>query len=110
MGRLDAYFASTPVLGTNSGRKNNLTPQHKGLQSREAGGTKMSKEETRYQIKPGNWFRQELLVPVFGISCEAARKYRSNGIWLENKHWRKDPANRIVYNMNAIEKWLGGDL
>ncbi|WP_081951343.1 DNA-binding protein [Pseudomonas plecoglossicida] len=56
----------------------------------------------------GLWFRQELLFPTFGITPEAARKYRSGGKWLQGKHWRVDPANRIVYSRNEIEQWLGG--
>ena len=36
-------------------------------------------------------------------SKEAARKYRSTGLWLEGRHWRTDPANRIVYNRATIE-------
>ena len=47
---------------------------------------------------------------VFGISIEAARKYRSRGVWLEGKHWRIDPANVIVYYRPAIEGWMGGEL
>ncbi len=70
----------------------------------------MNKEKTYLQVTPGEWFRQELLPPIFGISSEAARKYRSSGIWLEDRHWRKDPANRIVYNKKAINQWLGGNL
>ncbi|WP_313506197.1 DNA-binding protein [Stutzerimonas kunmingensis] len=61
-------------------------------------------------VAPGLWFRQNLLEPVFGISTEAARKYRRSGLWLEGKHWRTDPANRIVYNRARIEEWLGGQL
>lgn len=59
-------------------------------------------------VAPGLWFRQNLLESIFDISKEAARKYRSNGLWLEEKHWRTDPANRIVYNRVEIENWLGG--
>ena len=71
----------------------------------------MNTDHTREAwIAPGLWFRQNLLEPVFGISKEAARKYRSSGLWLEGKHWRTDPANRIVYNRENIEEWLGGRL
>ncbi|EPJ8753588.1 DNA-binding protein [Pseudomonas putida] len=56
-----------------------------------------------------SWVRQELLPVIFGISSEAARKYRSQGKWLQGKHWRRDPANRVVYNTIAIELWLGGN-
>lgn len=66
-------------------------------------------EKLEFAIVPGDWFRQELLFPVFGISTEAARKYRASGQWLEGRHWRKDPANRIVYNRTAITAWLGGN-
>ena len=65
-------------------------------------------EKSEYQVHPGAWFRQELLLPIFGISTEAARKYRSGGLWLEGKQWRWDPARRIVYCRKAIETWMEG--
>lgn len=61
-----------------------------------------------FQITPAAWFRQELLFPVFGLSTEAVRKYRGNGLWLEGRHWRRDPAKRIVYCRSEIEKWMAG--
>ena len=42
-------------------------------------------EKIEYHITPGAWFRQELLVPVFGITPDAAKKYRAEGKWLEGK-------------------------
>jgi hypothetical protein len=59
-------------------------------------------------VMPGAWFREQLLPTIFGISTEAARKYRARGKWLEGKHYRTDPANVIVYNKEAIEKWMAG--
>lgn len=59
-------------------------------------------------IQPAKWVRQELLFPIFGISPEAARKYRASQQWHEGKHWDRDPANRIVYNREAIERWMAG--
>jgi hypothetical protein len=67
-------------------------------------------EKIEYHVIPAAWIRQELLQPVFGFTPEAARKYRSRGLWLENKHWRKDPANVLVYNRVEIERWMGGQL
>ena len=67
-------------------------------------------EKAPLYVAPAGWFRQDLLYPVFGISTEAARKYRSTGLWLEEKHWRKDPANRVVYSRMEIESWLAGKL
>ncbi|WP_458725590.1 excisionase family protein [Pseudomonas mandelii] len=65
-------------------------------------------EKLDFQITPGAWFRQDLLYPVFGLSTEAVRKYRSRGLWLEGKHYRTAPANVLVYNKEAIEKWMAG--
>src|SRR5690606_31710935 len=65
-------------------------------------------EKLEFSIVPGDWFRQELLFPVFGISTEAARKYRAGGQWLEGRHWRKDPASRSAYNRAAIAARRGG--
>ncbi|MNC48846.1 hypothetical protein D3C75_979870 [compost metagenome] len=67
-------------------------------------------KDIKHRIVPGLWFRQELLQTTFGISTDAARKYRTKGLWLEGKHWRIDPANRIVFNRNEIEAWLGGKI
>lgn len=69
-----------------------------------------SSENDQKMVFPGEWFRQDLLMPVFGISTEAARKYRTNGIWLEGRQWRWDPARRIVFNRRAIEAWMEGKL
>ena len=63
-----------------------------------------------FAIVPAKWVRQELLAPIFGISTEAARKYRGSGQWHEGKHWDRDPANRVIYNREAIEKWMSGAL
>ncbi|MFJ4605051.1 excisionase family protein [Pseudomonas atacamensis] len=65
-------------------------------------------EKIDFQITPAAWFRQDLLYPVFGLSTEAVRKYRSRGLWLEGKHYRTDPANVLVYNKEAIENWMAG--
>lgn len=66
-------------------------------------------EHIHVHVEAGEWFRQELLEPVFGISTEAARKYRSR-FWPEGKLWRMDEAGRIVYCKKAINDWLGGKL
>lgn len=65
-------------------------------------------ETVQLLITPAVWIRKELLFPVFGLSTEAVRKYRDRGIWLEEKQWRTDPANVIVYNRVEIEKWMAG--
>jgi hypothetical protein len=69
---------------------------------------KQSAEAVQLLITPAVWIRKELLFPVFGLSTEAVRKYRDRGIWLEEKQWRTDPANVIVYNRVEIENWMAG--
>ncbi|WP_137822553.1 excisionase family protein [Pseudomonas sp. D(2018)] len=76
----------------------------------DSNGHSVGKTRTLFVIQPAKWVRQELLFPIFGISPEAARKYRTTNQWCLGKHWDRDPANRIVYNRDAIEKWMMGAL
>ncbi|MCB5226246.1 excisionase family protein [Alishewanella sp. 16-MA] len=55
------------------------------------------------------WIRGGLLPQIYGISEDAARKYRDRGIWLEGVHWKKDPVGRIVYNPENINKWFSNE-
>lgn len=59
-------------------------------------------------IPVGDWFRPCLLFPTFGITPEAARKYRDRGVWMDGKHYRKDPVGQYVYNRDAINAWMEG--
>lgn len=61
--------------------------------------------ETGLPITPANWIRPRLMLPMFGISPEAARKNRERGVWLEGLHWKKDPQGNVVYNWRAIDAW-----
>jgi hypothetical protein len=108
-----AVFPATKVTTTSAARKDK---QPASLVSRlkhrimheDSHMSAVQKHE--FQIMSGDWFRQDLLQPVFGLTPEAARKYRTRGLWLENKHWRRDPANVIVFNRKEIERWMGGQL
>ncbi|MCU8036994.1 excisionase family protein [Shewanella sp. SM69] len=59
-------------------------------------------------VNPAKWVRGNLLPNVFGITSEAARKYRERGVWLEGRQWRYDPIGRVVYNVPEIEHWMEG--
>jgi hypothetical protein len=108
-----AVFPATKVAMTSAARKDR---QHAPLGSRLKHRTMhedshmSAAQKLDFQIMSGEWFRQDLLQPVFGLTPEAARKYRTRGLWLENKHWRRDPANVIVFNRKEIERWMGGQL
>lgn len=65
-------------------------------------------EKLPHLITPADWFRGNLLQPVFGITSEAARKYRERGQWLLGKHYRKDPVGQYVYSRAAITAWMEG--
>lgn len=80
--------------------KQQVKPMHEAINQ--------NSEALQLLITPAVWIRKELLFPIFGLSTEAVRKYRDRGIWLEEKQWRTDPANVIVYNRLEIEKWMAG--
>jgi hypothetical protein len=52
------------------------------------------------------WVRPNVMSATFGITPEAARKYRDRGKWLEGEHWKYDPLRKVVYNPKAIDRWL----
>jgi hypothetical protein len=55
-----------------------------------------------------NW----VLIPKFcelkGYTVNAVRAKIKNGIWKEGNLWRKGPDNRIVIDVNAVNRWMGG--
>lgn len=69
----------------------------------------MSAAEQLQPVYHTKWVRGPIMENLFGISQQCARKYRERGVWLEGKHWRKDPVGRIVYCPAAIDGWFEGD-
>lgn len=57
------------------------------------------------EITPAKWVRPNLLSSIFGITAEAARKYRERGQWLEGTHFTQKGRN-YWYNRFAIEAWI----
>jgi hypothetical protein len=43
-----------------------------------------------------------------GYSDDAIRAKKNRGIWKEGIHWRKGPDNRVIFDLVAIQRWLGG--
>lgn len=52
-----------------------------------------------------NWIRPSLLPKIFGITAEAARKYRERGLWLEGKQFKRVGRN-YWYSCSQIDAWL----
>lgn len=57
------------------------------------------------------WIDQTLLERLTGWATkEAVKAYRARGVWLEGVHWIKNPVGRVVYNLEAVERWCEGEL
>ena len=50
----------------------------------------------------------KVLARESGLSEDAIRAKKKNGIWLEGVHWQKAPDGRIYFNREAIERWVEG--
>lgn len=53
-----------------------------------------------------------VLIPVFcaltGYTDKAIRCKIADGIWIEGRHYRKAPDNRITMNIYAYYRWVEG--
>lgn len=54
------------------------------------------------------WVLVSRITELTGYTADAIRAKIKRGIWLNEKHWRKAPDNRIVLNVEAINSWMGG--
>ncbi len=60
------------------------------------------------QLKPGRWVLENIVSQIFGFTRDQLQKYRQSGLMLSGVHFRKNPAGRIVYNVEAINNWQEG--
>ena len=54
------------------------------------------------------WITISKLAELMGYSEDAIRAKIRKGVWLMNKHWRKAPDGRILFNPDAINEWVEG--
>lgn len=54
------------------------------------------------------WVLIGRLAELTGYSDNAIRAKLQRGHWREGRHWRRAPDNRLVFNLPAIEGWMGG--
>ncbi len=52
------------------------------------------------------WVLIKVLSRESGLTEDAIRAKKKNGVWLEAEHWRKAPDGRIWFNREAIERWV----
>ena len=43
-----------------------------------------------------------------GYTDDAIRAKIKKGVWLSGVHWRKAPDGRLMFNLEAIQKWIEG--
>lgn len=49
------------------------------------------------------------VVAETGYTEDAIRAKKKRGEWIEGRHWRKAPDNRLVFDLIAINLWMGGN-
>ena len=54
------------------------------------------------------WITINKLAETMGYSENAIRAKIKKGVWLMEKHWRKAPDGRILFNPDAINEWVEG--
>lgn len=59
-------------------------------------------------LQPGEWVLEKVAFQIWGFSKDQLYIYRKNGLMLEGVHYKKNPANRYVYCVDAINKWMAG--
>lgn len=55
-----------------------------------------------------HWVVISKLIEYTGYTDDAIRAKKQRGEWKEGVHWRKGPDNRLMFNLVAIQKWMGG--
>lgn len=52
------------------------------------------------------WVLINKVIELIGYTDDAIRAKIKRGVWLQNIHWRKAPDGRLVFNIEAIQKWI----
>ena len=63
-----------------------------------------------YSTTSSEWVLAPIIVNRTGLSVMAMREYRRCSIWAEGIHWGRNPKGRIIYNINAIDKWMSSNV
>ncbi|OGA15860.1 MAG: excisionase [Betaproteobacteria bacterium RIFCSPLOWO2_02_FULL_63_19] len=54
------------------------------------------------------WVLIHKVVELIGYTDDAIRAKIKRGVWICGIHWRKAPDSRIIFNVEALQKWLEG--
>jgi len=54
------------------------------------------------------WVLIHKVVELIGYTDDAIRAKIKKGVWLSGIHWKKAPDGRLMFNLEAIQKWIEG--
>ncbi|HOY69704.1 MAG TPA: excisionase family protein [Methylotenera sp.] len=54
------------------------------------------------------WVLINKVIELIGYTDDAIRAKIKKGVWLSGIHWRKAPDGRLMFNLEAIQKWIEG--
>lgn len=52
------------------------------------------------------WVLINKVIELIGYTDDAIRAKIKNGVWLSGIHWTKAPDGRLMFNIEAIQKWI----
>lgn len=57
--------------------------------------------------QPREWVLINVLERVTGYSDDAIRAKVKKTVWKFGVHWSKAPDGRLVFDVNAVRRWMG---
>ena len=52
------------------------------------------------------WVLINKVIDLIGYTDDAIRSKIAKGVWLNGIHWKKAPDGRLMFNLEAIQKWI----
>lgn len=52
------------------------------------------------------WVLITKIIELIGYTDDAIRSKIKNGVWLKGIHWTKAPDGRLMFNLEAIQRWI----
>lgn len=57
-------------------------------------------------LQPAKYVTVDLAAKVTGLTEKAIRRKMQDGVWIQNRQWRKGPDGRIYINLRGVEEWV----
>lgn len=62
----------------------------------------------RFGIVPSRYVRLPLFEALTGYTAKAARRKIEDGVWLEDREYRRAPDGNILVDLEGYQKWVEG--